>query len=758
MRKNICLNHPDKMLENDKNTDNTLICDVYKNIKENVASVSFNLKTLLDQIKSGKFKTEINEAREYHLLGEFNSYGLIKSKLHAITFSGTFKPTRAIRNIGKYTGLIVLDIDKLDIKKVKELKLKVSNIEYTKACFYSPSNIGLKIIVKVNSQAEQHKQAFKQIAEYYQRELNIEIDMSGSDICRLCYFSYDPDLYYKGNSKIFDTLKGVISDSKNDLYEIFLRAVYLTEKHQKYIEGNRNNFVFLLANNCNRFGISLYEAEVFIKTQYNYNELEVNAAINGAYERNKGEFAKFANSAKLQTGEKELEINEEDPVEDYLKNTPIISEEIYEALPDILKIGAEAFTDNRKRDVFLTSALTILSGCISKVTGIYFQERVHPQIYTFVVAPAASGKGVMKNAKRLADKYHQKILQNSRDAHLRYEIEMAELKQTEKSKKKGFTEAEKPIEPAFKIVFIPANCSKARMVEHLQANDGEGIICETEADTMSNAKKQDWGDYSDILRAAFHHEKISVSRKTGNEYIEINEPRLAVSLTGTPAQVIKLIASAEDGLFSRYLFYAYKNDIQWQDPSPKSHTIVFNDHFGALSLKVLELNEFLEESPTKVELSEEQWKIINTEFPKILTEVIIFTSEDAAGVVYRLGLILFRICMIFSALRKFENGDDSPIVVCTDSDFNLALKLVQVYLQHSLLMFNNLPEQSERLQFQSGNGKRKFFDALPNEFTRKQAIEFSKTFGLSVRTVDAVLKSCLGVSLAKTNPGYYTKI
>lgn len=35
--------------------------------------------------------------------------------------------------------------------------------------------------------------------------------------------------------------------------------------------------------------------------------------------------------------------------------------------------------------------------------------------------------GVLKNAKRLADKYHQKILQQSRDAQKIHDNEMADL-------------------------------------------------------------------------------------------------------------------------------------------------------------------------------------------------------------------------------------------------------------------------------------------------------------------------------------------
>jgi hypothetical protein len=296
------------------------------------------------------------------------------------------------------------------------------------------------------------------------------------------------------------------------------------------------------------------------------------------------------------------------------------------------------------------------------------------------------------------------------------------------------------------------------MIEHLKANDGQGIICETEADTMSGAKKQDWGDYSTILRAAFHHETVSSTRKTDNQYDEINEPRLAVALSGTPAQAPRLLSSAEDGLFSRFLFYAYKNCIEWQDPSPKSNGVVYNDHFEALSVQVLELISLLELSPTTVELTEEQWQRINSDFPVMLSEVVTFTSEDAAGVVYRLGLIFFRLCMIFSALRKYENGDASPTIICTDEDFNTVMQIVQTYLDHSLLMFNNLPKQNEPMQFQSGDGKRRFFEALPQEFTRKEATEIGTKFKLSARTVDDVLKSATGVSLTRIKAGHYQRV
>ena len=83
-----------------------------------------------------------------------------------------------------------------------------------------------------------------------------------------------------------------------------------------------------------------------------------------------------------------------------------------------------------------------------------------------------------------------------------------------------------PEEPPFKVLFIPANNSSARVIQHLKEGDGHGIFCETEADSMGNVLKQDWGSYSDLLRKAAHHEPISYSRKANKEWVEIKRPCL----------------------------------------------------------------------------------------------------------------------------------------------------------------------------------------------------------------------------------------
>jgi hypothetical protein len=275
---------------------------------------------------------------------------------------------------------------------------------------------------------------------------------------------------------------------------------------------------------------------------------------------------------------------------------------------------------------------------------------------------------------------------------------------------------------------------------------------------MGQAFKNDWGSYSDLLRKSFHHEKISKSIKTDAEYIEVNNPQLAVALSGTPKQVFNIISSAEDGLFSRFIFYVFKTDAVWLDPSPKGNPVNLTDYFTTQSKLVLKLVEFYETDEMILHLTDEQWAIFNPFFSSFLEQINTFVSEDALSVVKRLGLILYRFCMIFTAIRKFVTNEHHKEVYCLDIDFETALTLTKTYVQHSIIMFTNLPKQGEQGPFKSGQNKKKFFDALPDKFQRKEAIEIGKKFDIGERSVGNFLKSCLGKYLEQPDYGNYRKI
>jgi len=739
---------------------------IFKNFATPVENVS--LIILSNWIASGKYKAQVEEIRDLIAQGKTEEAQAKKQQLPAFTPSATFTEKRLLPNMENYSGFVHLDFDKLTPEQLNAAFQIIAAIPFTFICFISPSGNGLKVFIEVNTGAEHHDTAYQQVMEYYQNATGLKADVKCKDITRLCFVSHDPQLYkniYNEKFRVKDipvqakpvpvvTMHEIREESTApDEYLLsFQQQITFTNQKTEYTNGNRNNYMYLLASNCNRAGIPQSDTEILCAQHFDLSEKEIKDSVSSAYKHHQPEFAKFANTAKLQT-------TEQPPTEDYLKNTPTIPEELYMQMPDLLKQGAMAFTDERERDVFLTGALAILSGCLPGVKGVYAGNEVFPNLFSFAIAPAASGKGALKFAKMLADEYHSFVLTASREAESHFNQEMSEHKQKLHSKKKSDTSMEEvPIKPSFKVVYIPANTSYAKILWHLEQNEGTGIICETEADTLGNVFKQEWGSYSDMLRKSFHHERLSSSRKGNNEFTEVNAPSLSIALSGTPNQVTGLIASSEDGLFSRFMFYAFKVEQKWKDVSPNANNINLTEHFKTLSLSVFKMVLFLQREETIVELTATQWQQLNQTCEAWLNEVTMFTAEEAASIVKRLGLILYRMAMQFTALRKFENGEVATKLLCTDEDFSTALRLAEIYLHHSLLMFNNLPKQSEATQFKTGDSKRKFFDALPQEFTRQQAVETGKLFTLAARTVDDILHNTTGKALEKLKAGHYRKI
>jgi len=738
-------------------------CSIWKNFSSLVENVE--LHSIVKNIASDKYKAEVEKIRWLFQQERNEEATENKNKLLAFTPSGTFKGKRLRPSIELYSGLIHLDFDKIDMERLEEAFKIISRNKYTLLCFRSPSGKGLKVFVEVDKGAEHHANAYIQVKEHYEKALGLKADRACKDITRLCYMSWDPNLYQAISHEIFEVIIPFAGSTGQGPSAPFQQLVYendytpqleyctrLTERIRTYSEGQRNDFIHVLACNCNRKGIPEQIALKFALSRYDLPSSEVNSTFHGVYERQIGEFAKLANSANFATTEGE-------PVEDILKSSPTIPDDLYGLMPEIIRQGASVFSEARERDVFLTGALAILSGCLPGVKGLYDGQVVYPNLYSFVIAPAASGKGAMKFAKMLGDEYHLSVVQRSKEAVLRYKTELSQYNLREKGKENSDTfENSKPEKPTFKVVFIPANTSYAMVLSHLEQNDGFGIICETEADTMGIVFKQDWGGYSDMLRKAFHHERISSSRKTNNEFIEVQEPRVSTALTGTPGQVVGIIASSEDGLMSRFLYYVFKAEQKWKDVSPAANRINLTEHFKSLSNQVYEMVQFLKTEETIIDLSPAQWQEHKLSCEKWLTDVTMFTAEEAASIVKRLGLIIYRMAMLFTALRKHSNAVIQPHLECDDIDFRIALSLGKIYLQHSVLMFNNLPKQIESNHFLDGSGKRKFFDALSTEFTRKNAVECGQSFNLSTRTVDEILRNATGKMLEKHKAGLYRKM
>jgi hypothetical protein len=759
-------------------TELTTIFKAFSTPVENI-----HLREIADLIRSDRFKFEIEEIQTLITQGLLEEAQEKKKELLAFTPSATFNGRRLPNHLDEYSGFIHLDFDNLSPDQLEAVFEIFSEDYYTFLCFRSPSGNGLKVFVHVTTGAEHHDIAYAQVMEYYESITGLKADRKCKDIARLCFMSYDPNLYIEilsmqfmvflpdSLSQLQSTMEPVEGLNEADVYDNLLsECVRFTKQKKNYTIGERNDFIYLFASNCNRTGIPLNVVRPYAMEIFDLPKKEIDGILKSAYTHHAYEHAKFAKSANKLKPEQVYEgaksanpakseiIEEQKPDEDYLKSTPLIPESLYLQMPQIIRDGAMAFTELRERDVFLTGALGILSGCLPGVKGIYAGQEVFPNLFSFIVAPAASGKGALKFAKMLADEYHNAVLKTSREAETCYKQELSEYKQKISNKKRGnATTEEAPTTPIFKVVFIPANTSYAKILTHLEQNEGSGIICETEADTLGNVFKQEWGSYSDLLRKTFHNERVSSSKKINNEFIEVNNPHMSVALSGTPNQVTGLIASAEDGLFSRFLFYIFKVEQKWKDVSPNNHKINLTEHFKNLSCQVLEMVTFLQNGETEIHLTFDQWELLNRECEKWLDDITMFTAEEAGSTVKRLGLIIYRIAVLFTAMRKFENGEVANQIYCSNDDFTVAVRLAETYLHHSILMFNNLPKQAESNQFKIGDSKRNFIEALPQEFTTKEATGIGEEYYLSYSTVTHLLPKLVPSHFSQPKAGYYIK-
>lgn len=421
--------------------------------------------------------------------------------------------------------------------------------------------------------------------------------------------------------------------------------------------------------------------------------------------------------------------------------TPVFPQSMYSRLPDVLKVACSNFTDLRERDVFLIGSLVLLSGCFEKVYGYYDSKLIRSNLYGFVVAPAASGKGVLSYSKLL-------VSQIEADSSLEKNDQAAAFASLKKLL--GSKTALNP--PAHPPLFIPGNISEAALYQHLAEAGGTGIFFETEGDVIANANRSIWGNYSTILRKAFHHEPISYRRKTKDEKIDIPAPRISALLSGTPSQVRNLFRSHEDGLFSRFIFYTYNPANRWKYITSKGERNQF-DSLSKMADRISEIHRRAWNSPTEFSFSDVQCREFNERFETMSNKILLL--EDASSIVRRLGLITFRIAMILTALEKYSGNERSTKIVCYNNYFDTAMQMAEILLEHSLYVFGSMAPSKIKLS----QGKTDMFNALPDgvAFSRVDAQQLCVSF-LSASAIDKYLSQLTEIGLLlKTKHGLYTK-
>ena len=427
---------------------------------------------------------------------------------------------------------------------------------------------------------------------------------------------------------------------------------------------------------------------------------------------------------------------------------------IEDNLPPLLKIIAGNGETYQEKDLLILGSIVTMSACLPNVYGRYAGMEVYPNLFFFLTARASSGKGRLNLCRLLVQPIHERLFEQYKKERKEYLKLKAEY---EARKSRGM---QKPDAPAKRMLFIPANSSATSVYQILSESDERGLIFETEGDTLAYSFASDFGNFSDGFRKAFHHEPISYHRRKDDEHVDIMHPQLSTVLSGTPEQLRSLIKDTENGLFSRFIFYRLNSGLDWMD--------VFADPLGkSLDEEFMEYGRIFTAfydrlSKTRrlyFQLKESQTERFNRYFSALQVALYARYGEDMIPSVRRMGLIFYRIAMILTTLRIMTHGDYLSDMLCMDMDFETALKMVNVIMQHTVAVYKDLCMMKGQAIEERVSMRAQFLNDMPDEFTWNMVFEKALQMKLCSRTAERYVAHYLkNGMLEKQGSGTYRKV
>jgi hypothetical protein len=439
--------------------------------------------------------------------------------------------------------------------------------------------------------------------------------------------------------------------------------------------------------------------------------------------------------------------------------------------PAFLKRMIDRGDTPAQKDILLLGGITVLGATLNKHLRILYGRKYHyPCLQTFIVAPPASGKGALAWTRRLAEPIHEAMMANYRQRHKAYREEKSRWDSLGKKK----SDTPEPEMPPLKMFLIAGNNSGTGVLENLIEADGIGLICETEADTVSTAIGTEHGHWSDTLRKCHDHERLAFNRRTNREYRECPASYLSVLLSGTPAQVRPLIPSAENGLFSRQLFYRMPPIDEWADQFEQGDEDM-DSLFSDWGRQWKKLVDYLHERVNVIQfhLSDTQKERFNSCFARIFGHAGLSYGYPMRSSVARIAINICRIASVVAFLRSVESllipqailDSQFSILNCPDlspapeipeenvrdgivpslelriddDDFKAVLSLVEPLYRHSAGILSLLPSD-EVPRSRTPTPQEALFAALPLSFNRQQALEEAERNNIPTATLDTCLK------------------
>ena len=778
----------------------TDLCSFYFSVFDEHA-VDMTLKEFVKLLRGERWKVQVEECQRLKASGRETEAKKLKRKLAALVIAGRCEGSHAETNLKQWSGDAMLDVDKCN-GRVSEFLQVLKDTPWVKAAWRSVSYDGLKLVVRVEAESvDEYRLAYALVAWHVAQLLAFPCDMSCKNPTRPCFASYDPEAFFRPDTEVFPWRR-FVTEHPDRVGEILAELKVKTPagasglpvaasgmlhtffneflEQNPFVDGKKNEFLLKLGRIARYKGVG--EEELARLKTLAVERLagmgcaagDIPPRIDSGYryaDMNKGPETPVFRAHKAQgspmrysepnEGEEEAEL-EKLEADKLRREVPCLPDELFDRLPDFLKRGLMHVRNKRERDILLLSMITNISGCLPGVRMNYGGMVYSADLYLVALAGSGRGKGVMQLAAILpaAIQEYYDELNRKDEREYRQKLLKWNLEERLAAQEKRVPDLDQcPEMPVERILKVAPNISKSQLILALEAGGAVGLVMNaSELDMISSAMHQEYGKHDDVMRAASQHEEVSSYFKTDHRLVVVSDPHLALCASGTPAQLHKFISSLENGMYSRVAFYVGQAPWEYKSANPGKVRLDMRAYFKGMGEELLRMFIFLSGSPTEVVFTEEQWKEHTERFRTYLREVVAEDDDSPGAIVLRHGLMMARIAMVLTALRKCEPQWNTSEWKCSDEDFHTAMQIVDVLLEHSLLLSTSMDDTAGRIRPVKAFFKlRPVLKKMPREFTYSELMAAANEAGLPTASVKRYLLRLVYYQIVEKEDGKYRK-
>ena len=778
----------------------TDLCSFYFSVFDEHA-VDMTLKEFVKLLRGERWKVQVEEYQRLKASGRETEAKKLKRKLAALVIAGRCDGSHAETNLKQWSGDAMLDVDKCN-GRVSELLQVLRDTPWVKAAWRSVSYDGLKLVVRVEAESvDEYRMAYALVAWHVAQLLAFPCDMSCKNPTRPCFASYDPEAFFRPDTEVFPWRR-FVTEHPDRVGEILAELKVKTPagasgppvaasgmlhtffneflEQNPFVDGKKNEFLLKLGRIARYKGVG--EEELARLKTLAVERLagmgcaagDIPPRIDSGYryaDMNKGPETPASRAHKAQgspmrysepnEGEEEAEL-EKLEADKLRREVPCLPDELFDRLPDFLKRGLTHVRNKRERDILLLSMITNISGCLPGVRMNYGGMVYSADLYLVALAGSGRGKGVMQLAAILpaAIQEYYDELNRKDEREYRQKLLKWNLEERLAAQEKRVPDLDQcPEMPVERILKVAPNISKSQLILALEAGGAVGLVMNaSELDMISSAMHQEYGKHDDVMRAVSQHEEVSSYFKTDHRLVVVSDPHLALCASGTPAQLHKFISSLENGMYSRVAFYVGQAHWEYKSANPGKARLDMRAYFKGMGEELLRMFIFLSGSPTDVVFTEEQWKEHTERFRTYLREVVAEDDDSPGAIVLRHGLMMSRIAMVLTALRKCEPQWNTSEWECSDEDFHTAMQIVDVLLEHSLLLSTSMDDTAGRIRPVKAFFKlRPVLKKMPREFTYSELMAAANEAGLPTASVKRYLLRLVYYQIVEKEDGKYRK-